>query len=93
MVRQTMVHLSPELIDQADAEAARRQVSRSQLIRDALTAYLADTASTRADHELQEGYARVPQATEDAWGSVVALAERSTLELLARLDAEEDEPW
>jgi Arc/MetJ-type ribon-helix-helix transcriptional regulator len=97
MVKQTMVHLTEDQIAQADAEAGRRGVSRSAVVRAALDAYLEAGRTATLDRQMREGYARVPQATLDEWGDLGALADRTTRQALARLAAEEEHagnrPW
>lgn len=92
-----MVQLSDELIALLDDEAVRRRISRSALIRTALEAYLEQTGEAASTRAIVDGYRRVPPATPDAWGDLDALGERSTMELLQRLDAEEraagHDPW
>ncbi|CAN5647454.1 hypothetical protein BH24ACT15_BH24ACT15_14570 [soil metagenome] len=89
MVKQTMVHLTEELIERADAEARKRSVSRSALIREALGAFLADSTDAAIDRRMQQGYDAIPQATTDDWGDLASLADRSTRELMKRLAVEE----
>lgn len=94
---QTIVQLSDELVEALDAEAARRGVSRSVVIREAITAFLAERGEAAITRAIVEGYRRVPPVTPDDWGDLAAQAERATLETLHRLDAEEEaaglEPW
>jgi hypothetical protein len=85
-----MVQLTDELIGLLDEEAARRGVSRSALIREALDRYLAESREQVATRSIVEGYTRMPPTTPDEWGDLGAQADRSTLELLQRLDAEEE---
>lgn len=86
---QTMVQLTDELLVLLDDEAARRDLSRSALIREALDGYLAGTRESAVARSIVEGYTRIPPATPDEWGNLEAQADRSTTELLQRLDAEE----
>lgn len=92
-----MVQLTDELLGLLDDEAARRGLSRSALIREALNRYLATTRESAVARSIVEGYTRIPPATPDEWGDLEAQADRSTAELLQRLDAEErasgHEPW
>lgn len=94
---QTIVQLTEELVEALDAEAARRGVSRSALIREALIAFLAERGEAATTQAIVEGYRRVPPVTPDDWGDLAAQGERATLETLQRLDAEEQaaglEPW
>ncbi|MGI9016949.1 MAG: CopG family transcriptional regulator [Euzebya sp.] len=97
MVKQTMVHLTEELIEQADREAARLNISRSALVRQALTRFLASSTHAEHDRLLEKGYKAHPQAEPDDWGTVTDLTEATTREMLARVTAEErragHEPW
>lgn len=94
---QTLVQLTGELLGELDLEAARRGVSRSALIREAVAAFLAERRELRLGQQIVEGYLRVPQATPDEWGDLDAHANASALETLQRLDAEERgaglDPW
>lgn len=92
-----MVQLSDDLLAALDAESARRGVSRSAVIREAVTAYLADAREEAIVRQIVEGYRRIPPATPDEWGDLEAEAEVADEEVLARLNAEEreagHEPW
>jgi hypothetical protein len=94
---QTLVQLSQELLAELDAEATRRGVSRSALLREAVAAFLADARGQAATDAIVAGYQRVPPATPDAWGDLEAERDRAAAETLQRLDAEERaagvEPW
>ena len=89
MVRQTMVQLTEELVDVLDREAARRQLSRSALIREILHEHLSEAAEARLSERIVAGYRRVPPATPDGWAAIAELTDTSTRELLERLDEEE----
>ncbi|MEX0789156.1 MAG: ribbon-helix-helix protein, CopG family [Actinomycetota bacterium] len=97
MVKQTMVHLTVEQIAQADAEAERRGISRSAVVRAALDTYFEAGRTATLDRQMLDGYERVPQATPDEWGDLGALADRTTRQALMRLAAEEERagnaPW
>jgi hypothetical protein len=86
---QTMVQLSDELVEGLDAEAARRGLSRSAVIREAIAEHLAAGAEASVTRRIVEGYERIPPATPDGWGALEAHQDEATLELLARLDVEE----
>jgi Arc/MetJ-type ribon-helix-helix transcriptional regulator len=77
---QTLVQLSDELLAELDARAARQGRSRSELIREALTDYLAGDREAELDRRLVEGYTRQPQ--EDLLGA--KWAARALIE---------NEPW
>jgi hypothetical protein len=72
-------------------------VSRSAVIREVLAGHFEEAREAAIGRSIVDGYTRVPQATPDEWGEVDAQAERSTLETLQRLDAEETAgghgPW
>lgn len=84
-----MVQLSDELIDLVDAEAARRGMSRSAVIREAITEHLAASRDVLITRQIVEGYQRVPPTTPDAWGELERHQDEATLEVLQRLDADE----
>jgi len=94
---QTIVQLTDDLVEALDAEAARRGVSRSALIRQAILDYLRAQSAQAVDRAIIEGYRRIPAGTPDAWGDMDAFAEASARETLQRLDAEERDaglpPW
>lgn len=91
-----MVQLTDELVEMLDQEAGRRGISRSAVIREALDRHLSEAREAAHSRRIVEGYERVPPATPDEWGDLKMHADRSTLELLQRLDAEERDasrPW
>ncbi len=65
--RQVLVQLSDSLLALLDERAGRAGVSRSELIRRSLDAYLATGRSAAIDRAIVEGYTRIPPAPEDAW--------------------------
>lgn len=60
-----MVQLNQSLLVSLDARADRDGVSRSQVIRDAVEAYLAADVEGRALQQVVEGYARVPETDDE----------------------------
>ena len=92
-----MVQLNDELLGLLDAEAASQGTSRSDLIRRAVTEYLAEAGRDSVTRRIVEGYRRIPPATPDGWADLDRLTDRATHETLQRLDAEEREagapPW
>lgn len=86
---QTMVQLSDALVELLDRRAARERISRSQLIRIAIDAYLADDREEEIDRQIAEGYRRIPAGTPDEWGDPDAWSERFLAENLRALEAEE----
>jgi metal-responsive CopG/Arc/MetJ family transcriptional regulator len=63
----TLVQLNHDLLAALDQQAAERGVSRSQLIREAIEAYLAEALDAAIDREIVEAYRRRPQADDPAW--------------------------
>ena len=57
---QTIVQLTDELLAELDARRARDGRSRSELIREALEAYLADDRDAATDRAIVDGYTRTP---------------------------------
>ena len=95
-----MVQLNEQLLDLLDQRAARAGVSRSQIIRDAIEAYLATDRQTAIDSEIVDGYTRRPQTGEydaDEWGDLGPLVSALTVVQQRRLSDEERkagfEPW
>lgn len=79
--RQTLVQLSDELLTALDERAARRSVSRSQLIRTAIEQYIATDEDAEIDRAIVEGYTRIPPGEFDE------LAEWAAIESIKA------EPW
>ena len=97
---QTMVQLNEELLERLDRQVSARGVSRSQVIREAIEAYLADDQAATTDRLIIEGYTRMPQGGEfdaDEWGELGTMATALTVEQMRRLNEEERaagfEPW
>ncbi len=92
-----MVQLTDDLLRLLDREAARTGVSRSEVIRTAVAAYLSESREAELSRRIVEGYRRVPPHTPDEWGDLDAMSEVGTRETLQRLDEEERaaglEPW
>ena len=63
----TLVQLNRELLAALDQRATELGVSRSQVIREAIEAYLAQTIDAAIDREIVEAYKRVPQDADPAW--------------------------
>lgn len=64
--KQTLVQLTDELLAALDQRAVLEGRSRSELIREALEAYLAEGLEAEIDRRIVEAYTRVPQE-EDPW--------------------------
>jgi len=77
---QTLVQLSDELLSQLDARSARDGRSRSDLIREAVSDFLASDRDAAIDRAIVEAYTRQPQ--EDLLDS-----EAAAIALIAA------EPW
>lgn len=77
---QTLVQLSDDLLAHLDARAAREGRSRSDLIREAVTGYIAGDREAEIDRRIVEAYTRLPQ--EDLLD-----AERTAAAIVAA------EPW
>lgn len=94
---QTLVQLNETLLAALDQRAARRGVSRSQVIREAVEAHLSADHDAEISRRIVEGYERTPQAAPDEWGDPAAFASAVTRDLHHRLDAEEriagHDPW
>lgn len=95
-----MVQLNSELIELLDQRANRAGVSRSQVIREAVEAFLAADREAAVDRQIVDGYTRMPQGGEydaDDWGDVERLMTGLTVDQLRHLDREEreagHEPW
>jgi predicted transcriptional regulator len=86
---QTLVQLTEELVRQLDAEAARRGLSRSAIVREAVTDYLSESKEAEISKEIVEGYTRVPPGAPDAWGDLEAAADVLARETAERLNEEE----
>ncbi|MDH4277585.1 MAG: ribbon-helix-helix domain-containing protein [Acidimicrobiia bacterium] len=88
---QTMVQLSDELVAALDDEAELRNMSRSALIRQAVTEFLHGQRQSRAVDAYVEGYRRVPPQTPDGWGDLEAANDRAGHETAERMDLEADQ--
>jgi metal-responsive CopG/Arc/MetJ family transcriptional regulator len=77
----TLVQLSDDLLAVIDEQAARAGTSRSELIRQAVEAFLAEQLSAGVDTAIVAGYKRVPPPEGDAAADAA----------FARLV--EEEPW
>ena len=94
---QTIVQLNDALLAALDQRAARRGVSRSQLIREAVESYVGNDLDAEVSRRIVEGYRRHPQWEPDEWGHPLGLSDRAANQTHRRLDAEEreagHEPW
>jgi Arc/MetJ-type ribon-helix-helix transcriptional regulator len=69
--KQTLVQLSDDLLTRLDRLTARAGRSRSEVIRDAVEAYLAADREAEIDRQIVAAYSARPQ--EDVWGPDAAL--------------------
>ncbi len=92
-----MVQLTNELVERLDDESARRGVSRSAVIREAVEEHLAHSGDDVIARRIVDGYTMLPPITPDEWGSIERGGDVSARELSQRLDAEERaaglDPW
>ena len=94
---QTLVQLNDDLVAALDQRAANRGVSRSQIVREAIEAYVASDLEAELTRRIVAGYERHPQGEPDEWGDPLAFAEDAAREVHQRLAREEadagHEPW
>lgn len=69
-MKPTMIHLPAELIAQLDRRAIHDEVSRSQVVRDAIVAYIEVDSAAELDDRVRRAYATHPLDTPDAWGDM-----------------------
>jgi metal-responsive CopG/Arc/MetJ family transcriptional regulator len=75
---QTLVQLTDELLAQLDSRAAREGRSRSDLIREALSDYLAAGREAEIDRQIVEAYTLRPQEDLGAsWAARASIAAES----------------
>ena len=70
--QQTIVQLSDELLALLDARAARRGISRSELIREAIEDHVKGDRDAATDAAIIEGYTRIPPPKHDPWAEAGA---------------------
>lgn len=95
-----MVQLTEELVTLLDDRAARAGVSRSQVIREAVEAFVHADREAAIDRKIIEGYTRMPQGGEfdaDEWGDLGMFMTALTAEQLRQEAADEQaaglDPW
>lgn len=86
---QTLVQLNDDLVAALDEEAEREGTSRSAVVRQAITAFLAERQRSAIDAAIVEGYTRIPPGQLDEWGDLEAQSDQLAREAMQRLDAEE----
>lgn len=82
---QTLVQLTDELVSLLDDEAGRRGLSRSALIREAISSYLSEVGDDL--ERWRSGYQQVPQA--DLWGDLDDTTDGAARRVLRELDETE----
>ncbi len=70
-MKPTLVHLPPAMIEELDRRRERSGVSRSQMIRDAVTAYVRVDDGGLA-RRYRTAYEEIPLAHPDEWGDLDA---------------------
>ncbi len=65
-----MVHLLPEMIERLNERASAESVSRSQVIRQAVAAYLAAETDRREAESTKAAYRAQPPDAPDDWGDL-----------------------
>ena len=72
---QTLIQLSDDLLARLDARAARDHRNRSELVREAISVYLASDSEAEIDRQIVEAYTRMPQTDEEiAWADATVEA-------------------
>ncbi len=84
-----MVQLTQELVERLDDEARAVGLSRSAIIRQAVSEHLERSQHAAITRRIVDGYRRLPQAVPDQWGTTEEQAEVAVHEVAQRLDAEE----
>ena len=84
-----MVQLTHELVERLDDEARAVGLSRSAIIRQAVSEHLERSQQSAITRRIVDGYRRVPPATPDQWGQAADDADVAVREVAQRLDAEE----
>ncbi|MGI8425741.1 MAG: ribbon-helix-helix protein, CopG family [Actinomycetota bacterium] len=96
-MKPTMLQMTEEMVKNLDVRAAKRGISRSALVRQIIQESLRQDEERLKAARIVEGYTKIPPATPDEWGDLVALGDANTSELLKRLDEEERRqghgPW
>lgn len=92
-----MVQLTHELVERLDDEARTVGLSRSAIIRQAVSEHLERSQRSSITRRIVDGYRRVPPAVPDQWGDTASDADLAVRELSQRLDTEERlaglDPW
>lgn len=70
-MKPTLVHLPSDMIEELDRRRERSGVSRSQMIRDAVRAYVRD-GDDRLAEQYKVAYEETPLGHPDEWGSLDA---------------------
>lgn len=65
---QTLIQMSDDLLARLDARAAREHRNRSEVVREAISAYLDGDQESEIDRQIVDAYMRMPQIDEEvAW--------------------------
>ena len=69
-MKPTLIHINDEMIADLDQKATTDRVSRSQVIRDAVAAYLETDTAERLAEKVRLAYDAQPLSTPDEWGNM-----------------------
>ena len=88
---QTLVQLTTELVEQLDDTATARGISRSELIRDAVAAYLHADIERTEEAEWLAAYTNSSSATQrDEWGDLSRQSENAVRTAARNITADEE---
>lgn len=83
-MKPTMVQLPEELIDRLDRRARRDGVSRSSVVREAVSHHLASDVPDEIERAYAAAYDEEPWGTPDEWGDVAAFHRELEAERVGR---------
>lgn len=66
----TLIHLPPPTVEMLDRRASATGVSRAQVVRDAIAAYLQSDADQDLSDRVREAYTAQPLDAPDEWGDL-----------------------
>lgn len=69
-MKPTLIHMPTDLIEEIDARAHRENVSRSHLIRQAVSAFLSSEPREELASRVAQAYEDQPLSTADQWGDL-----------------------
>ena len=88
---QTLVQLTTELVEQLDDTAAAQGISRSELIRDAVAAYLHADIERSQEAEWLASYTNTPNTTQhDEWGDLSNQTASTTRTTARKISTDEE---